>query len=340
MLADRNERIFLCHASEDGERVACIHRQLKAAGLNPWLDQQDLPPAREWDVEIRKALGAVRLVVVCLSSHLVAKSGYVQREIEIALETARQLPPGSTFVIPVRLDPCPVPEVLGGLEQFDLFEGSDIDELAEYLKTVLGLFTDARDGQIYRTLRIGQQTWLAANLNHPVADSWSYDDDPVNVRRYGRLYTWEAAQRACPEGWHVATDSEWKTLAEHTGGYRDMDEGYPGTGMRVGRPQVAFESLLAGGASGFAACLGGYRRSTGEFVDLGRAGVYWTSTAYRYSDVGNFEPIGRRDIESAWIYSFYLMSSAPEVRRDYQLPLRADVHPRGCGLSVRCVRNS
>jgi uncharacterized protein (TIGR02145 family) len=340
MVARRSDRIFLCHASEDGNRVEVIHQRLKSARLNPWLDKKDLPPARDWDAEIRKALGAVQLVLVCLSRHLISKRGYVQREIDIALETLRQLPPNSTFVIPVRLEDCPVPESLDDLTHFDLFEETDVDRLAEYIKTVLGLFTDTRDGQIYKTIVIGAKTWFAANLNHAVADSWWYDDDPLNGKRHGRLYTSEGAQRACPDGWNVPTDSEWKELARHAGGYRDMDEGYPGTGMKVGRPQAAFESLIGGGESRFDACLGGYRRSTGDFCDLSKTGLYWTSTKYQYNDLGNFQPLYPRDIKTAWIYSFYLMSGVPELRRDYQLPQRPDVYPRGCGLSVRCVRNS
>jgi uncharacterized protein (TIGR02145 family) len=340
VLTNRSDRIFLCHASEDGSRVEVLHQRLKSAGLNPWLDKKDLPPARDWDAEITKALGAVRLVIVCLSTHLISKSGYARREIDMALETLRQLPPGSTFVIPVRLEECAVPASLGGLTRFDLLDDADVDQLAEHIKTLLGLFTDARDGQIYKTIHVGTQIWLAANLNHAVADSWWYDDDPLNGRRYGRLYTWEAARRACPDGWHVAADSEWRELARHSGGYRDMDEGYPGTGSKLGRPQTAFESLIAGGESGFAAGLGGYRRSDGELRDLGKTGLYWTSTEYQYNDLGNFQPIYHRDIKTAWMYSFYIMSGVPELRRDYQLPLRPDVYPRGCGLSVRCVKNS
>jgi uncharacterized protein (TIGR02145 family) len=340
MLANRTDRIFLCHASEDGSHVEMIHQKLKSARLNPWIDKKDLPPARDWDAEIKKTLAAARLILIFLSKHLISKSGYVQREIEIALDTLRQMPPDSTFIIPVRLDECVIPESLNRLAHFDLFKETDFDKLAEHIKTVLGLFTDPRDGQIYKTILVGTQTWLAANLNHAVVDSWWYGDDPVNGRRYGRLYTWEAAQHACPDGWHIPTDSEWKELARNFGGYRDMDEGYPGTGMKIGRPQAAFESLIVGGESGFGACLGGYRSSAGQFLKLSNTGLYWTATDYQYSDLGNFEPLYPREIKTAWIYYFYLMSGVPELRRDYQVPQRPDVYPRGCGLSVRCVKNA
>jgi uncharacterized protein (TIGR02145 family) len=316
-----------------------IYQSLKSAGLNPWIDREDLPPARDWDVEIRKTLAATRLILILLSKHLISKNGYVQREIEIALETWRQMAPDSIFIIPVRLDDCVIPEPLKRLAHFDLVKEAEFEKLAEHIKTVLGLFTDARDGQIYKTILVGNHTWLAANLNYVVEESWLYDDDPLNGRRYGRLYSWEAAQHACPDGWHVPADSEWKELARNFGGYRDMDDGYPGTGVGIGRPAASFESLILGGQSGFSACLGGYRSSAGQFFDLGKTGLYWTATSYQYNDLGNFEPLYPREIKTAWIYYFYLMSGAPELRRDNQIPSPRDVYPRGCGLSVRCVRN-
>jgi uncharacterized protein (TIGR02145 family) len=340
MLANRNDRIFLSHASEDGRQVEMIDRKLRSAGLNPWIDMKDLPPARDWDAEIKKTLAEARLVLIFLSKHLISKSGgYVQREIEIALDMLRQMPPDSTFIIPVRLEECIIPESLNRLTHFDLFQEKDFDQFAEHIKTVLGLFTDPRDGQIYTTILVGARTWLAANLNQSVEDSWWYDDDPVNGRRYGRLYTWKSAQLACPDGWHIPTDAEWEELARTFGGYRDMDDGYVGTGREIGRPQAGFESLIVGGESGFGASLGGYRSSAGQFFELSKAGFYWTASDYQYSDLGHFEPLYPRDIRTAWIYYFYLLSGVPELRRDYQIPHEPDVYPRGCGLSVRCVRN-
>jgi uncharacterized protein (TIGR02145 family) len=347
MSANRNDRIFLCHASEDGSRVEMIDQRLRSAGLNPWIDKKDLSPARDWDTEIRKTMAAARVVVIFVSKHLITKivsnhltseSAYVQFEIEIALDALRNVP-NSVLVITVRLEECLVPESLGRLPQFDLIKDSDFLKTAEYLKTVICLFTDPRDGQIYKTILVGTRVWLAANLNHMVEDSYWYDDDPVNGRRYGRLYTWESARLACPEGWHIPTDSEWKELAQTFGGYRDMDEGYVGTGMKIGRPQTGFQSLIIDGESGFDARLAGYRSSGGQFFDLNHVGLYWTASEYVYTDFGSFDPAYPREIRTAWMYYFYLMAGVPEVRRDSQIPLKPDVYPRRCGLSVRCVRD-
>ena len=81
------------------------------------------------------------------------------------------------------------------------------------LNPELGEMTDPRDGQTYQTVTLGNQTWLAQNLNYETDNnSWCYDDDPENCETYGRLYDWEAAMSACPDGWHLASDEDWTTL--------------------------------------------------------------------------------------------------------------------------------
>ena len=73
---------------------------------------------------------------------------------------------------------------------------------------VLGEMIDARDNQTYQTVTLGDQTWLAQDLNYETDNSWCYDDDPENCDTYGRLYDWEAARTACPAGWHLGSDEE------------------------------------------------------------------------------------------------------------------------------------
>ena len=78
-------------------------------------------------------------------------------------------------------------------------------------------FTDNRDGKIYATTTIGKQIWMAENLNYAMDGSWCYDDDPANCEKYGRLYTWDVAIKACPEGWHLPTNEEWDELKNAIG---------------------------------------------------------------------------------------------------------------------------
>lgn len=132
-------------------------------------------------------------------------------------------------------------------------------------------FTDPRDGQVYRTVQLIGKTWLAENLNYDVGEGcWFYDDDPGNGKKYGRLYTWEAAKRACPPGWRLPEKEETEELI-----------GY------FGEATSAYKALIEGGSSGFNALLGG-SNSGNEY--LGRLGFYWSAT--------------ERGADDAWYYYF------------------------------------
>lgn len=124
------------------------------------------------------------------------------------------------------------------------------------------IFTDSRDGQSYPTVTIGQQTWMAKNLNYETNESWCYLEMPQFCDKLGRLYTWEAAKTACPEGWHLPSDEEWKTLLDNYG--------VEGT--------VAYQALIEGGENGFSVLLGGYRDFEGKFSDLTNDGLFWSNT--------------------------------------------------------------
>ncbi len=115
-------RIFLCHCSDDKKAVKRLYDRLKKDRFQPWLDKEDLPPGAEWAVAIPEAVRNSAVVLVCLSKTFIAKTGFGQKEIRVALDAADEKPEGANFIIPVRLEDVEVPERLKRWQRVDLFE--------------------------------------------------------------------------------------------------------------------------------------------------------------------------------------------------------------------------
>ena len=127
-------RVFLCHSSEDKPAVRDLYRRLKIDGFSPWLDEEDLLPGHDWREEISKAVRAADVVIVCLSKSSVTKEGYVQKEIRFALDVEEEKPPGTIFIIPVRLEMVQVPERLKKWQWADLFRDGGYERLIRSLQ--------------------------------------------------------------------------------------------------------------------------------------------------------------------------------------------------------------
>ena len=136
-------RAFLCHSSSDKEAVRQLYRRLRADGIWPWLDEEDILPGQVWAQEIRKAIRSCDVVLVCLSRSSIGKVGYIQKEIKDVLDVADEQPEGTIFMIPVRLEPCEVPDRIGRLQWVDLFEGdTGYERLVRSLRRVTAKWTN------------------------------------------------------------------------------------------------------------------------------------------------------------------------------------------------------
>ncbi|MCW5982424.1 MAG: TIR domain-containing protein [Bryobacteraceae bacterium] len=129
----RSLRVFLCHTSGDKKEIRNLYLRLKADGVDPWLDEENLLPGQDWKCEIRNAVSTSDVVLVCLSSRSIHKPGYVQKEIMFALDTADEQPENTIFVIPLRIEECEVPDRLSRWQWVDLFAPSGYGRLIRAL---------------------------------------------------------------------------------------------------------------------------------------------------------------------------------------------------------------
>ena len=123
----------------------------------------------------------------------------------------------------------------------------------------------------YKTVNIGNQVWMAENLNVKTENSYCYNDNELNCAKYGRLYEWDAAKKACPSGWHMPSKEEFKTLVATVGGPKvagkslKSESGWNNKGN--GANAYFFSALSAGDR-----LTGGSDSGEGDYAD------FWTST--------------------------------------------------------------
>jgi len=136
-----------------------------------------------------------------------------------------------------------------------------------------GTFTDSRNGKKYKTVKIGDQTWMAENLNYETDSSVCYGSDSDNCDKYGRLYNWETAKKVCPSGWYLPNYDEWNTLMTVAGGVENAatklkaKSGWNNGGN--GTDDFGFSALPGGKCCSF----------DGNFEDIGNSGNWWSASA-------------------------------------------------------------
>jgi tetratricopeptide (TPR) repeat protein len=136
-------------------------------GFHVWLDEVDLLPGQYWRREIPKAVRESDVVLICLSSSSVNKRGYVQKEIKFALDAADEQPDDTIFIIPVKLEPCVVPERLSDWQWVNLYDANGFDRLVSSLQRrarELGI-------RVEETSTTESSDQLAERRNGPIRES-------------------------------------------------------------------------------------------------------------------------------------------------------------------------
>ena len=137
-------------------------------------------------------------------------------------------------------------------------------------------FTDSRDGKSYGVVQIGSQTWMAENLHYEIDDSVCPEGDNRNCEKYGRLYTWEAAQSICPEGWLLPDSLDFAKLVVQAGGPSQAGDALKAT-------DGWFKRGSGSDAFGFKALPAGYRGAVyegegGAYDGIGGYAYFWSAT--------------------------------------------------------------
>ena len=217
-----------------------------------------------------------------------------------------------------------------------------------------GTMTDERDGKVYRTVKIGDQIWMAENLDFDPGQggsgedkydwSWCFDNDPKKCDVAGRLYTWAAAidsvklandaenpqecgygkncnlpakvQGVCPPDWHLPTQAEWDTLFLSVGGHEGKALKSQ-SGWFVINSGSYFFNGNGTDEFGFCALPVGWEDREG-FHDASHFADFWSSTEADYTDDWAYDAIVKNYEDKAYV----------------DLPTRKDV-----GTSVRCVKD-
>jgi uncharacterized protein (TIGR02145 family) len=202
-----------------------------------------------------------------------------------------------------------------------------------------GTFTDPRDGNSYKWVKIGEQIWMAENLAYlpavypPTSGSYTepryyihgyYGSDLAaakqedNYTTYGVLYNWTAAIAACPSGWHLPTDEEWKQLEMLLGMTQEQAALTAWRGTNQGtQMKTTYDWGIGNGTNsvGFSALPGGHRYYDSGFSDAGPIGIWWSSTEF-----SAYHP---------WIRAL----------SGFQSSVGRENHNGDSGYSVRCVRD-
>lgn len=217
--------------------------------------------------------------------------------------------------------------------------GTSVEAPANGYDAEASILTDARDRKKYKVVKIGSQVWMAENLNYEYngnEESWCPNHSLSGCNTYGHLYTWEAANKVCPEGWHLPSQEEFEVLLKLASSDVETDEDDVKTWLGAGLALKSTEGwYTAAGSSnrdpdvgtdgngldtyGFAIVPAGqYNPADMNFAGIKHHAAFWTST--EVDDFIAYAPI----------------AYAPIAYNDRSI-ITGGSNDIDFGLSVRCV---
>ena len=179
-----------------------------------------------------------------------------------------------------------------------------------------GTFTDPRDGNVYKTVEIGGQTWLAENLRYEGVRHFAPNGDKDNIAEYGCLYTWEDALAACPDGWHLPSKEEFVKLLKVAGSINNTEEQFNNLSAQKwdGDDKFGFKALPAG-----------FCEDKNSHI-FGGGAYFWSST--HFYDV-------HYESDCVW---FLDMESNSLTDKNYPVAF-INYAPYDVAYSVRCIKD-
>ncbi len=170
-----------------------------------------------------------------------------------------------------------------------------------------GIMKDERDGKVYKTITIGNQTWMAENLSYNLTSGdFDYQNDEATITKYGRLYEWETANNACPFGWYLPSKEDWFDLVNCMGGVDSA-----GVKLKSKESWLPYNGdYFANNLSGFSAIPGGYYED-GHLTNVNKSANFWTNKKQESMEM-NY----------------------------YNIKVSNNLQQRGSYLSVRCIKDS
>ena len=176
--------------------------------------------------------------------------------------------------------------------------------------------TDNRDSKTYKTVKIGNQWWMAENLSYKTSNSWSTSEVKEKSsfhkgngygKVYGRLYTYNSAKNSCPVGWHLPSSNEWIQLIDNLGG-KDV------AAIRLAKSYNFERKRFKIKYSGFNYQFSGLYNFYSNSLHNPDEGLYWSSTSTK---------------DKASVYS--LSEGKPKIESN-------DLDKK-FGFSVRCIKD-